>query len=143
MLETRPPARWHCALTPPLRSTSHPSKRSSPTPASSMRRCQTSRLSPYNTGSPQGPLSRRSQKISRRRATLSFILLPFRHNRRGNFYIQTNPSQTRSPQDTLRRILPISLPLIFQCQHHQHWQPLQVTIPRQTRLSTPLRRSLC
>ena len=102
-----------------------------------------SRLSPYNTGSPQGPFSQRSQKIARRRATPSFILLPFRHKRRGHFYIQTNPSQTRSPQDTPRRILPISLPLLFQCQHHQHRQPLQVTIPRKTKILTPRRRSSC
>ena len=80
--------------------------RSSPTPASSMYRRRMSWLSIYNNGSPKVPLSQRSHKISRRRATTSFILIPFRQKWPGHAYIQTNQnvisvSHTKTDPPTL------------------------------------------
>ena len=131
LLEMRPPTLWHCALTLLLQATSHPSKRSSPTPVSSMRHQRATLLSTYNIGSEQGPSSRSSRKISRRPATMFFTLLRSTQKRCGHAYTLNKPFPTKYPSDSTRQLFQRLCYWSHQCQPLEHQQHAQIIVTRQ------------
>ena len=103
----RPPSRWHCALTPPSRATSHKIKRSSPALASYICRRRTPQPSRYIIGSPLGPSSRIPLNTNRRPDTTWFTLHLYHQKGCGHAYTPNTPYRKQSPSDSPRRILPL------------------------------------
>ena len=132
LLETGPPTRWRCALTPPSRAISHTSRRSSLTPETYTRSRQ-EHISQLNIGLPPGPYYQRLQNIEERPVSPKAILIRSPHKRRRHAYTPSTQSQTQSLSNSTRQILSIFRHWPYRCQHHCHQQHPQTIVLRQTK----------
>ena len=118
--QQRPPSRWRCAPTLRFRATWLLSKRLSPTPESSMSRCQATWLSPFNPGLPQDKSFRHLYKTATNPDTMSFPSFRSPQKRHWHAFTSNMQSQIRSLFDSARRIPQHFCHKTHQCRHNRH-----------------------